>query len=677
MFSTNRLLDNSYYSSTSSKRSISSISKNNLNYPKSKINNPLNQIYSINYSQLTSNSISTNYTPYYSGSLGKSKKYINTEPNLENDIKYINIKETSKNLQKRLDDLISRSKEKKLLDERNQELRNFYYRPSSTQKIQKYDINPYNNNSLKKQYSKNNLNINIINHNNMNQISSSLNHTSTNNSFSNDMNFNIVNSVNRNKSFINKKSNENIINNNNHINKQNIINNIKYKRNKINTPDKIFNNKNSAFNYITQSSREFLDKLNKFPSSMQKYKTDYRNNYKNDSSDLSDLAEDLVIAFDLENKSKNKKNKRKGKEKEYNDLKKDLNIKIFKHFEGEKNDNKFEEEKKIEMNNKIKNEFLFKRQETNSKNSLNVNILKEQDIIIPNTEKENKRYLLLEIENKNQIKPLENEVKKDYINLKKELEINTNKKSEDSNFEKEKLNDYTNKLSDNSDNKTSKEISFVPPMIMSLESVSLFNEKTSENLDNNKNEINESNDFTKNKVKNPFIESEGNEKKEIKKEVKKEGKKEVYDSDDEEADLIINEIIKNANKQKDDLKNNNTKHIIFNLNSTININYNLEDEPSKINISYSNSKEFKNIKEKDMNEYFKLLKSSNKLKSKIKSFDKNKILINENYIPAEFRTEEEIIPDLSELLKNNEENQEHYEYYPIRNEINSLDSIEI
>ena len=78
-----------------------------------------------------------------------------------------------------------------------------------------------------------------------------------------------------------------------------------------------------------------------------------------------------------------------------------------------------------------------------------------------------------------------------------------------------------------------------------------------------------------------------------------------------------------------------------------------------------------------MNEYFKLLKSSNKLKSKIKSFDKNKILIDENYIPAEFRTEEEIIPDLSELLKNNEENQDNYEYYPIRNEINSLDSIEI
>ena len=324
MFSTNRLLDNSYYSNTSSKRSISSISKNNLNYPQSKINNPLNQIYSINYSQLTSNSNSTNYTPYYSGSLGKSKKYINTEPNLENDIKYITIKETSKNLQKRLDDLISRSKEKKLLDERNQELRNFYFRPSSTQKIQKYDINPYNNNSLKKQYSKNNLNINMINHNNMNQISYSLNHTSTNNSFSNDMNFNIVNSVNRNKSFINKKSNENVINNNNRMNKQNIISNIKYKRNKINTPDKIFNNKNSAFNYITQSSREFLDKLNKFPSSMQKYKTDYRNNYKNDSSDLSDLAEDLVIAFDLENKSKNKKNKRKGKDKESNDLKKDL-----------------------------------------------------------------------------------------------------------------------------------------------------------------------------------------------------------------------------------------------------------------------------------------------------------------------------------------------------------------
>ena len=89
-------------------------------------------------------------------------------------------------------------------------------------------------------------------------------------------------------------------------------------------------------------------------------KLDFLNDEKTEES-ITIINEDNLELF-----KENKKNKRKGKDKEYNDLKKDLNIKIFKHFDGEKND-KFEEEKKIEMNNTIKNEFLFKRQETNSK----------------------------------------------------------------------------------------------------------------------------------------------------------------------------------------------------------------------------------------------------------------------------------------------------------------------
>ena len=79
-----------------------------------------------------------------------------------------------------------------------------------------------------------------------------------------------------------------------------------------------------------------------------------------------------------------------------------------------------------------------------------------------------------------------------------------------------------------------------------------------------------------------------------------------------------------------------------------------------------------------MNKYNKILKNVNIIKSIIKKFDKDKILVNKNYIPAEYRSEEQIIPNLKEILKNNiKEDYEQYEYYPDYNEINSLDSIEI
>ena len=77
-----------------------------------------------------------------------------------------------------------------------------------------------------------------------------------------------------------------------------------------------------------------------------------------------------------------------------------------------------------------------------------------------------------------------------------------------------------------------------------------------------------------------------------------------------------------------------------------------------------------------MNEYNNILRNSIKLKPIIKQFDKDKILIDKDYISAELKTEEELLPNV-DLKANLDENPGHYEYYPIRNEINSLDSIEI
>ena len=48
-----------------------------------------------------------------------------------------------------------------------------------------------------------------------------------------------------------------------------------------------------------------------------------------------------------------------------------------------------------------------------------------------------------------------------------------------------------------------------------------------------------------------------------------------------------------------------------------------------------------------------------------------------DYISAELKTEEELISNFNDLKSNFDDNQEQYEYYPMRNEINSLDSIDI
>lgn len=151
--------------------------------------------------------------------------------------------------------------------------------------------------------------------------------------------------------------------------------------------------------------------------------------------------------------------------------------------------------------------------------------------------------------------------------------------------------------------------------------------------------------------------------------------KKKYYKYDNGTNILLNQIINNheiiENKE-------NKKHINFHLNSNININYNIDDEPYKIKITNSITKLPIKFIEKDMNKYNKILKNVNIIKSIIKKFDKDKILVNKNYIPAECRSEEQIIPNLKEILKNNiKEDYEQYEYYPDYNEINSLDSIEI
>ena len=565
-------LDNSYFSNSSSKRNANSLGKNNSNFCsfKTKLKNNFS---SINYSEIITNSLSTNYTPLYSATINKTKSFINTEPNLENEIKYNNIISTSKNLKNRIEKLINHSKEKDLIIDKNKEIKkSIYYRPQSSRpRIKDYKIGFCLNDPFKKQTLNNNSNL----INNINIVSFSLNNNiNPNNSFSNDLKFSTL-KYDKRFSNNNSKDNNNLITIN-YNNKKNL---------KKTTPDKSMNKLNLNFDYLTKANREFLEKLHQFPSNNYiKKKKYFENEYVNESSDLSNLAENLVEAFDLESKSKEKKNQIKKKinnEKLMNfqnpNNKKGLNIKISNNFE--------EENKKEKKKNK--NTFCFKN------NSLN-----------------NYNKFVIEYEKKRQKESIEEEIKnnKYFHHLQKDHEYYSvnGKKNDDFNYGNNNI---------------------------------IYNPINNFDKPNNIN---------------------GNKK---------------YNKCDNETNLIINQIIQNYHK----IENKKIKrHISFNLNSNININYNIDDEPYKIKITNSITKLPIKFIEKDMNEYNKILKNVNKMKSIIKPFDKNKILINNNYISAEYKSEEQIIPNLNELIKNNiKEDYEQYEYYPDYNEIHSLDSIEI
>ena len=582
ILTSNLPLDNSFFSNSSSKRDTNSLGKNNSNFSSFKTNLK-NNFSSMNYSEIISNSLSSNYTPLYSATINKTKKFINTEPNLENEIKYNNIIETSKNLKKRIEKLINHSKEKDLIIEKNKDIKkSIYYRPqSSSQRIQNYKIGFSLNDPFKKQTLNNNSN--LINNTNILSFSLS-NNTNSNNSFSKDLS-----SINKKFSNINydKRFNNNHITEKNNFNKTK-INYYNQKYLKKTTPDKIMNklNLNLNIDYLTKANRQFLEKLHKIPSNnFIKKKIVFENENFNESSDLSNLAENLVEAFDLESKSKEKKNK----------IKKIIKNEKLMNFQNLQN--------KKELNIKTLNNFEEENKKEKKRNNNNVSFKK-------NT-LDNFNKFLIEYDKKRKKESIEEEIKnnKYFHLLKKDYEYSSVNENKNDDF------NYENKIMNN-----------IP--------------------------IN--NFYNPNKIN---------------------GKKK-YNKYDNETNLIINQIINNYQK----IENKKVKkHINFNLNSNININYNIDDEPYKIKITNSITKLPIKFIEKDMNKYNEILKNVNQMKSIIKSYDKDKILINKNYISAEYKSEEQIIPNLNELLNNNniKEDYEKYEYYPDYNEINSLDSIEI
>ena len=288
IYPNNRILDNSYFSNTSSVRS--SYGKNNGNYhplnSNLKKNNLSNTFSNLNMnlntnqnSILNSNSITTNYNPLYRSINTINSKYTNSEPNIINDKRYNNIKATSKNLQSRLDKLISHSKEKNLEIERNKTLRNQYYnRPLSTQRMSSSQIFDNYNNILQTNEPV------ISGYKNINK--SVYNEYSSFKKNNTDLkNFSNTNKISRNndrKLFNSLQKNSNTLKNQvQYDNRRNYFNEIPSQENNLSfIQEKINKQELNRLNtdYLSPSNRQFLDNLKKSPLSHENNSINLSNN---------------------------------------------------------------------------------------------------------------------------------------------------------------------------------------------------------------------------------------------------------------------------------------------------------------------------------------------------------------------------------------------------------------
>ena len=450
IYSSKRVLDNNRYINTSFIKNKSG--KNNLNYLSTDSNlkkyNITNSLSNIKIQNNTKSHIySKKIYPIYH-SFNKISNYAYSESNLNNDIRYQNIKKTSKNLQIKLDKLISHSKEKTFENERYKILRQQYLdKPLSTQRQSSLDKKE---NFINKKISQNNklLNVSAKDLNKLyNQYSSFSNRNS--NSISKDYSTNLSFSRNYDKSpfisfnspnkktvyqtFISKR--DYYLNNNSNLDD----------KNESLIQEKIKNHEflRSNTDYLSPQNRKFLDNLRKSPLNKNNIKINDNNNNKikddnenkNDSHELSNLAEDLIEAFNLNNKKylKEKKNiieeKQENKKDDY--FKFQDNLKFIQVTKENKNniDEKTNNSKILsnESSPKINNvfnsdNFELKKNTCNIKNEidiLKINYDSDYNIFKPFDEKLKIDELIAENDKDNN----------DLLNLKKQLNENSRKNS--------------------------------------------------------------------------------------------------------------------------------------------------------------------------------------------------------------------------------------------------------
>ena len=116
--------------------------------------------------------------------------------------------------------------------------------------------------------------------------------------------------------------------------------------------------------------------------------------------------------------------------------------------------------------------------------------------------------------------------------------------------------------------------------------------------------------------------------------------------EDTNKSTMNNELESKESKEK--LKKG--RRIEINLDKNIYFHYKIQSSLTDYYEIYNKNHERINMKKNfmDLDDYMKILKSKDKLKPRIKKYDKNKIYVNKDYANAEDLSERDIIPDLYE-----------------------------
>ena len=454
---------------------------------------------------------------------------------------------------------------------------------------------------------------------------------------------------------------------NNDINYNVLKNNLLFPSNTKNKNGKTKNNQNAKYNpnknyinpYIEKSS--YINNNNIQNSKLKLEKNVYsddkynKNTIDDDNSDLSELADEFIEAFNIDvdngeiednikrTKSSNIyyknnysisntfENRQRSKEISMNDIKYISNVSPRFNINTKQKDNV----KDIKPFNESINleESLIHDSELDIpliiQTLINNNVMKKNksDEISSNPRNNEKvdfnKNIYLDF-NKNDNTPIKND---DFIKNHKK----------DNNFIKD-VNDNKNKIDDKIELKQKNESEII-------NEINLQKSESKKKEDENKEENN-----SKEIINSDSDKSETNKKEEESKEnYKSQVSKPDEKTNNHEDEILVNQYL---SKIENDEKSKSKRHISIKLENNIIINFKPEDLITDIKISKPGEEDTFIPFERNFNLYLKILKTKVKPNPSIKNFNKNEIKTNADYKLAEFLEEKDIIP---ELVEDNEE----------------------
>ena len=454
---------------------------------------------------------------------------------------------------------------------------------------------------------------------------------------------------------------------NNDINYNVLKNNLLFPSNAKNKNSKTQNIQNANYNqnknyinpyieknsYINNNNQNIKLKLEKNANSDDKYN---KNTIDDDNSDLSELADEFIEAFniDVDNGEMDDNIKRTKSSNIYyknNDYfisntfdnrqrSKEINMKDIKYIPNVSprfNYNIKEKDNAKEI--KPFNESINLEESLIHDSELDIPLI-IQTLINNNVMKKNKY-------DENINKERNNEKVDDNKNIHIDFNKNGNTpiKNEDFIKNQKKDNNFVNDVNNNK-NKIDAKIELKEknePEIFNENNLQKSETKTEEDENKEDNYSKENINLEYDKFQTNKKEEESNEN------YKSQTSKPDEKTNNPEDEILVNQYL---SKIENEEKSKSKRHISIKLENNIIINFKPEDLITDIKISKPGEEETFIPFERNFNLYLKILKTKVKPNPSIKKFDKNEIKTNPDYKLAEFLEEKDIIP---ELVEDNEE----------------------